>query len=430
MPDGQDQHHHRNFEVVEEPMDAASKSLADALRSSFSVLQGIMAVIVVLYLFSNVRSIGAHEQALILRLGRLLPDVHEAGLLWAYPFPIDEITPLPTRRSNDLMIESHTFHRREAEVGKPLSFIHRSAGEGLDPVLDGALLTADAGLVHMRWKLTYKIDDVRGYITSLKGDEVEAAEALLRVLVETVGIQLASELTAEELTRTKVDYVQGEMKWRINERLTALNSGIGVTLVEMPELTPPLQTRQAFDNTQRAENIRQQKIRNAEKEYTQILSQAAGAVHQDLVRLLEDIDRGGTQRRTVTDLRAELDRMLEERVEGKAGKRIKEVGAYRAMVVSQMQSDVERYRTLLPEYLRSPTVLINRLWEETRQQILGNSGVTKIYRPPGLKEFRVKIPLDPEQTRIEEAERLQKEEFDEDKLRRGPRFVPVGPEAD
>jgi len=426
----QDQHRHRNLEVVEEPMDAAGKSLADALRSSFNVLKGIMAVLVVLYLFSNVRSIGAHEQALVLRLGRLLPDVHEAGLIWAYPFPIDEITPLPTKRSNDLLVTSHTFYRRAEEVGKPLSFIHRSAGEGLNPTLDGALLTADAGLVHVQWKLTYKIDDVRSYLTSLKGDEVEAAEELLGVLVETVGIQLASELTAEELTRTRVEYVQGEMKWRINERLTALNSGIGVTLVETPELTTPLQTHQAFDNTQRAENIRQQKIRNAEKQYTQILSEAVGAGYEDVVRLLEDIDRGGTEGRTVADLRAELDRVLEERAEGKAGKRIKEVGAYRARVVSQMQSDVERYRTLLPEYLRSPTVLINRLWEETRQQILGSSGVTKFYRPPGLKEIRVIISLDPEQTRIEEAERLQKEEFDEDKLQRGPRFVPVGPEAD
>ena len=92
--------------------------LADALRASFSILKGIMTVLVVLYLFSNVRTIGNHEQALRLRLGRLLPGVHDPGLMWAFPFPIDEIVPLPTRKSNELKIESHTFHRREGEVGE------------------------------------------------------------------------------------------------------------------------------------------------------------------------------------------------------------------------------------------------------------------------------------------------------------------------
>ncbi|MGB2987888.1 MAG: hypothetical protein WBE26_18625, partial [Phycisphaerae bacterium] len=117
MEENHDQHAHRNIEATEAPLDAAHQSLADALRASFSVLKGIMMVLVVLYLFSNVRSVGTHEQALVLRLGRLLPGVHEPGLMWAFPFPIDEIIPLPTKKSNDLLIDSHTFHRSNQEIG-------------------------------------------------------------------------------------------------------------------------------------------------------------------------------------------------------------------------------------------------------------------------------------------------------------------------
>ncbi|UCE61236.1 MAG: hypothetical protein JSU63_05700, partial [Phycisphaerales bacterium] len=87
------QHIHRDPDAVEEPLDAASQSLADALRASFSILKGIMLVLVVLYLFSNVRRIDSHEQALRLRLGKLLPGVEEAGLVWSFPYPIDEIVP-------------------------------------------------------------------------------------------------------------------------------------------------------------------------------------------------------------------------------------------------------------------------------------------------------------------------------------------------
>lgn len=429
MTDPSDRPGHRNVQGTDEPLDAASKSLADALRASFTVLKGIMVVLVVLYLFSNVRALGSHEQALILRFGRLLPRVHEAGLVWAFPYPIDEIVPLPTRKSNELLVKSHTFYRRENEIGKPISFITRAPNQGLNPAVDGALLTADAGLVHVQWKLTYKIEDVRSYVSRILGREVEAAETVLRNFVETIGVEVASKLTAEEMIRTRVDYVQREMQRRLDERLNALGSGITVTLCEMYEPTPPLQVRQAFDDTQKAENTKQRKIRAAEKERTRILNETAGPAYRRLVRTLEALDRAGDDDETQKALRAELDRILDDDVEGRAGKRIKQAGAYRARVVSEMQSDIERYRTLLPEYKRSPLVLINRLWEQTRQEIFENAGVTKFYRPPGLKEVRVKIPLDPEQTRLEEAARLREEKFDEDQLfRPPPRVVPVGPE--
>lgn len=419
----------RAAQAVEQPLDAAGKSLADALRSSFSVLKGIMAVLCVLYLVSNVRSIDTHEEALILRLGKLRRVVDKPGLVWAFPFPIDEIVPLPTRKSNDLLIDSHTFFRRGDEVGRPLSTISRGSHEGLNPAIDGALLTADNGLVHTQWKVTYKFNDVRSFVTRIAGDRVEEAERLIQTFVETVGIEIAGELTAEELIRTRVDYVQREMKERIRRRLTALGSGISVTLVEMHEPTPPVQIRRSFDDTQSAENWKQRRIRAAEEERTKILNGAAGAVYPRLVSLLDDIDRGGHETERLEALRAQLDKMLEDEVEGDAGRRIKSAGAYRAKVVSRMESDVERYRTLLPEYKRNPMMLINRLWEETKQRIFESPGVTKIYRPAGLREFRLRISRDPEESRITEERRLQKKEFDASQLRPEHQH-PLGPEHD
>ena len=67
------QHADRDPSRQEEPLNAANQSLADALRASFGILKVIMMVLVVLYLFSNVRCIEGHEPALVLRLGRLLP---------------------------------------------------------------------------------------------------------------------------------------------------------------------------------------------------------------------------------------------------------------------------------------------------------------------------------------------------------------------
>ena len=424
MHQNDDDFAHRDPTVEERPLDAAGQSLADALRASFKILKGIMMVLVVLYLFSNARCVQPHEQALVLRLGRLLPGVQNPGLVWAFPYPLDEIVPLPTNKSNDTLIDSHTFHRLPGEIGQPLNMISRGMGRGLNPTLDGALLTADAGLVHVRWKVTYKITDVTSFVSNFVGDKTESAEKLIRVLVETVGIQIASEMTAEEVIRTRVNDVQIEMRRRINERLRELSAGIEVK-VEMYEQTPPLQIRQAFEWTQRNENFKKQKIDEAKKEATQILTRAAGSVYKELLNLLDSLEQAESENRPTEDLRKRLDRMLSDRVEGEANQIISEASAYHAIVVGRMQSDVELYRTLLPEYERNPHLLIARLWERTQQFILDNPGVRKLYKPAGTK-LRIEIPLDPEAERIAEELRLQQTKFDP--LELIPRTATIVPE--
>ena len=93
-----------------------------------------------------------------------------------------------------------------------------------------------------------------------------------------------------------------------------------------------------------------------------------------------------------------------------------------------MQSDVEMYRTLLPEYQRNPQLLIARLWEDTKMIIFNYPGVTKIIRPYAAT-LRLNISPDPEETRITEKRRLQDQKFDASKLRT-KRYIPVGPEYD
>ena len=64
----------------------------------------------------------------------------------------------------------------------------------------------------------------------------------------------------------------------------------------------------------------------------------------------------------------------------------------------------------------------------TKEQIMNEPGVSKIYRPAGT-QFRLHIPLDPEEARIQEERRLQKKDFDPKKLS-PEKWVPVGPEMD
>lgn len=427
-----DTHPERNLEAAEAPLDAANQSLADALRSSFGILKGIMLVLVVLYLFSNVRCIEQHEEAMVLRLGRLLPTIHQAGLVWAWPFPVDEVVTLPTRKNNDITITSHTFHRSPREVGKPLAHITRGSRQGLNPVIDGALLTADQGLVHVMWKLSYRIGDVEQYVRRYRGMGVEAAETLTRTVVETIGIHVASEMNADDVVRKRVEVAQTQMKLRTNRRLAELGTGITVHSVEMIEPTPPVQVRKSFDATQMAAQRRSSRIREAHQEETSLLSNAAGAAYEKTVALLDRLDAVDTRRAggadvaatTATQLRDELDYVLTHDAEGAAGQLIKDAGAYYDVTVGRMEGDIEQYRTLVPEFERNADLLVARLWEQARRTIFESGGVAKIYRPGGLGQVRIKVGPDPEQARRDEATRLGEKTFDPSQLRT-ERMVPI-----
>ena len=406
----QHHHHHHHSDVPDEPMDAASQSLSDALRASFGILKVIMGILVVLYFFSNVGGIEAHEEVLVLRMGELQPKVRDAGLSWAFPYPIDEVVRLPTKGSNDLRIESHTFFRTDNEKGKQLSFL-APRGAGLNPVQDGALLTSDAGLVHVEWDITYRIEDVISYVSNLKGRDLEAAKEITRLMVETSGIEVASEMTAAEFTRTKIEQAQTELMRRVNLRLAELESGIRITRVNVKDATVPLAVRNAFVRTQQAENEKEEVIRNARRDSTKRLNESVGAIYPQMVAAIEELERDGTP-----ENRARVESLLDV-AEGKVGEMVKEADSYFSVVVGSMRSDVDTYNTLLAEYEANPDMLIERLWESTRLRIFNNPDVKKIYRPEKLAQIRVEIGLDPEEVRADERRAVTEKEFNMDDLR-------------
>ena len=97
---GHSHHHHHpepdeELNRLDEQLDAAGKSMADALRISFAILKVIMIVLVVAFLASGFKTVGPDEKALVLRFGKIrgVSDdrVRESGLVWSWPYPIGEV---------------------------------------------------------------------------------------------------------------------------------------------------------------------------------------------------------------------------------------------------------------------------------------------------------------------------------------------------
>ena len=101
-------------------LDAAGKSLSEALRLSFIILKVIMIVLVIAFLASGFKTVGSDEQALVLRFGKIR-GIGEERLLgpgphWILPYPIDEIVKIPVEKTIPLPVDSFCFPGKAGSV--------------------------------------------------------------------------------------------------------------------------------------------------------------------------------------------------------------------------------------------------------------------------------------------------------------------------
>ena len=473
MSHSHDHHHHHH--AGEEPRaedvapDAAGQSLADALRASFRILKAIMFLLIVVFLCSGITTVRNSEEALVFRFGRLRLNPADGkpygpGLLTAFPYPIDERIRVPTRQRTTRTIWAHWFNMRDEDRGKPLGELAGMYSAGLDPAKDGALLTADHGLVHVKWTLTYRIDDLARYVRTVADGVEGEQDALVTVLLENAAIKVVSTYTAEEVTRSKTAAVAREVMTEVNAALDRLDTGIRVESLE-PEPTVPLSTLSAFSEVTKAENEKGSRIQEANKQANELLAQTTGGAQEYLAGVLDlrdaalrvgdaekvakleaalgrtfDDDASHTSpgqihaslpAAALADLRDALSRWTAARhegrkadadalaaridhdpgirVSGEAGSRISAARSFYTRAVQGIEGDVANYQAHLVEYQRNPALLVNRLWEQTKQKLLTQAGVTKIGIPRGAKEVRIIVGPDPRQKELDEIEKLKKE---------------------
>ena len=158
-------------EPLDEALDPANQSLADALRKSFRVLKVLMLVLVVLYFLSGWFSVKLGERGIIYRMGRIV-GVADGGLAaqavlgpgwkWSWPFPIDRWQTIQTSE-RELPLEfmlALTANERSTGV------IERKFGT-LSPERDDYLVTGDTNILHASLTIKYRISNVIDYVTNV-----------------------------------------------------------------------------------------------------------------------------------------------------------------------------------------------------------------------------------------------------------------------
>ena len=84
----------------------------DILRTVSRYFVVIIIAVVAIIACSGIRFIKSGESAIILRFGKIVGDtreeqIHEAGVLFAFPYIIDEVITIPTGSVHELTINTH-----------------------------------------------------------------------------------------------------------------------------------------------------------------------------------------------------------------------------------------------------------------------------------------------------------------------------------
>jgi regulator of protease activity HflC (stomatin/prohibitin superfamily) len=454
--------------------DPAAQSLAKALRLSFRLLTIIMILVIVAFLLTGIKQVKANQIAIRSVFGRIIGTSRQ-GLTYTWPFPIGKVDLIDTSERT-LVVNDFWLMETPEESTIPLAE-RRPRGKGLMPGYDGALLTGDGNLVHVRLRCIYSVgsgvdpetqmdqavlfrinvNDQSSAETQRTGEPLNS-EVILRSVVCRAAIRAAANRTAERIRKNPGDFL-AEVERLAQAQLDELKTGMEINTINTDGVHWPLRVIPDYMQASQASHERDVRINEAVASARGELAQMAGAgadllvgevddegnltggvarAHQEALAegnevlasvLASELDAGrdtGGLIHVYTRLRdrndpnaeivlAEIDRvLLSNETTGRAKLVLQRASAERTELIEPVKGRLARYQELLPSYQRDPALLADQLWAQTRDRILSGATVEKFYFSPLTGTLNLEITRDPAVVRALQRRLLQDGQDDQD----------------
>lgn len=406
-------HHHdeqvQPSEQQQPKADQAYKFLSDALRASFGLLKIIILVLLAVFLFSGFQTVGPYEKALVLTFGKISGEgegrVLDSGLRWVWPYPIQEIVRIPVEKKINLALDQQWYYETEQEKLSGNANVRPT----LNPLIDGYSLTrgesrndevgqTDYNIVHTKWQLTYQITYPEAFFKNAYVDfgQIEAGQNYSDVIEKSITPMLRS-LLSDAVVSTLVNYtiddvlfqqigtITDHVRVSLQDSLDKVQAGITVVSIQLDNQVPPRQVANAFWASVQAANIKETTIKDAQSYYGSSLNETGGPVAEELLIALDDENADPEQ---IEKLWSQL--------AGQAQNVVAQAQAYRTRVVENARANADYFSSLLPEYRKTPKLVVQKIWQDAVQQVLDEVDEKMIIQPTGNKnEIRILLNRDP-----------------------------------
>ncbi|MBQ8605667.1 MAG: protease modulator HflK [Clostridia bacterium] len=208
---------------------------ADILQTVTKYFGFLVAAVIIFILCSGIRVVGSGNKAIILRFGKLVGDtyeeqVHEPGLLLAFPYIIDEVIIVPT---GSVIEQSVTTHYSGEDTGV--------TAQG------GYVITGDRNIAVISASVKYVVSDPVKYALN-----VSNIESVINSAVSNAMVNEAASIGVDSLLTDGKDAYTKAVLSLAGKKLD--KAGVGVTLntIELTKVAMPEEVRAIYERVNSA----------------------------------------------------------------------------------------------------------------------------------------------------------------------------------
>lgn len=279
------------------------------------------------WILSGIYIVQPDEAGVVLRFGRYVrteapgPHIH-------LPYPIEQV------------FKPKVSQVRQTAVGYRAQSVGGVFQQGRVQAVDeeSSMLTGDENIINVQFNIQYQIkpDGAVDYLFNvIRPDQVvkRAAEASMREVIGKNTLDSA-------LTDGRVK-IQNDVADLLQNILDRYQVGVQVVAVQMQDVQPPQEVRDAFKDVASAREDKQRSINQAEAYRRDILPKA----------------------------------------QGQASETVNKAEAYRETRVREAEGEAQRFLSVLTEYEKAPDVTRKRMMYEAFEDILSKPGMEKLVLP-------------------------------------------------
>ncbi|MAI41205.1 MAG: FtsH protease activity modulator HflK [Candidatus Azotimanducaceae bacterium] len=265
---------------------------------NFNIVGLGILLLVLIYLGLGVYQVDEQEKGVVLRFGKLTPEIIMPGLHWNPPL-IDRV-----------LIENVTRVRSRPH--------------------DSEMLTEDENIVKVKMTVQYVISDIRKYKLQVKSPDQSLYQSTESALRHVVGSTEMHQVLTEGRAQLASD-----VRERIQTYMERYGTGIQVTQVNIEETAPPDAVRAAFDDVIKARED-EVRLRNEADAYAnQVIPEARGEAQ----RYLEQAE--GYKQSRIAEATGEADRFNKLYVEYELAPEVTRERIYLDTIESVMRSSTK-----------------------------------------------------------------------------------------
>ena len=222
----------------------------DILRTVSRYFVVIIIAVVLAICCSGIKFVKSGESAIILRFGKIVGDtpdeqVHDAGILFAFPYIIDEVITVPTGSIQEFTVNTHY-----------------TDGEMMTYDRNGYVITGDNNIAIISASVKYTISDPVAYALSVKDPQY-----IINAVVSNAMINVAANYAVDDILTTGKDSYTKEVHALSQEKLDENSIGVTLSHFELTRVGMPEEVRDMYELVNSTNILASTRIEQARQYY-------------------------------------------------------------------------------------------------------------------------------------------------------------------